>query len=75
MLQTPDGSRARIRLAEAYRALEEIDRDRRAERDPSLGKAMEQRIIQRELLELELQDLDDQMDRIREVSSQFPDLR
>lgn len=75
MPQTPDGSRVRNRLAEAYRTLEGIERDRRAERDPALGKAMEQRIVQRELLELELQDLDEQMDRIRDATAQLPDLR
>ena len=74
MPQTPDGSRARNRLAEACRTLEAIARDRRAEGDPTLGKAMEQRIIQRELLELELQDLDEQMDRIRAATAQIRDL-
>ena len=75
MPQTPDGSRAQNRLAEGYRTLEAIDRDRRVERDPMLGKALERRIVNRELLELELQDLDEQMDRIRDATSQIPDLR
>jgi hypothetical protein len=71
MPQTPTGSRAQIRLAESYRTLEAIERDRRSERNPRLGKAIEQRIIHRELLELELQELDEQMDRLRDATSRL----
>lgn len=62
-------SRVRDRLAEGCKTLDALDRERRAEQDPAIGKALEQRIVQRELLELELQDLDDQMDRIREATA------
>lgn len=67
----PEDARVRNRLVEGCKTLEALDRERRAQRNPLIGKAVEQRIIHRELLELELQDLDDQMDRIREATAEF----
>lgn len=52
------------RLARACAWLEQLEWQRGAERHPSLGKLLEQRIIWRELLDLELQDLDDQIERV-----------
>ena len=69
MPTTTDVSRVRNRLAEGCKTLDALDRERRAVHDPQIGKAAEQKIVQRELLELELQDLDDQMDRIREATA------
>ena len=60
---------ARERLAEEYLTLLSLERDRKVEQNPHLGQVIEQGIIQRELLELELQDLDDQLERIRRVSA------
>lgn len=63
------GSRkCRERLAEGYRVLEELDRDRRDRGDPEFGKPAEQRVVYRELLDLELQEICDQIDRICEMS-------
>lgn len=59
----------RERLAEEYLTLLSLERDRKVEQNPHLGQVIEQGIIQRELLELELQDLDDQLERIRRVSA------
>lgn len=69
MPTTTDVSRVRNRLADGCKTLDALERERRAEHDPTIGKAEERRIVQRELLELELQDLDDQMDRIREATA------
>lgn len=52
------------RLAEARDRLEHLDRERSWSGNPLLGKAVEQRIVWRELLDLELQDFDEQIERI-----------
>ena len=52
------------RLAEARIRLERLDRERSWSGNPLLGKAVEHRLVWRELLDLELQDIDQQMDRI-----------
>ena len=58
----------RERLAEARGRLERLDRERSFCGDPQLGKAVEQRIVWRELLDLELQDIDEQIERICEAT-------
>ena len=52
------------RLAEARVRLERLDRERSWSGNPLLGKAVEHRIVWRELLDLELQDIDEQIERI-----------
>jgi hypothetical protein len=57
------------RLAKAFQVMEKLLRDRITTRDPNLGKAVEQRIVQRELLDLELQEIDEQIERICRLNS------
>jgi hypothetical protein len=52
------------RLARAFARLQTIRLVRTYQRDPLFGKATEERIIWRELLELELQEVDEQIERI-----------
>ena len=51
------------RLREARAQLERLDRERSFSGDPYLGKAIEQRLVWRELLDLELQNMDEQIER------------
>ena len=55
------------RLAKAAVYLEGLDEERAAGADPNLGKAIEKRIIWRELLDLELQEFDQEIERLSEV--------
>ena len=55
------------RLAKAAAYLEGLDEERAAGGDPNLGKAIEKRIIWRELLDLELQEFDQEIERLSEV--------
>ena len=48
------------RLAEEFAFLQEIIFQRNFRADPSFGKAAEERVIWRELFDLELQELDEQ---------------
>ena len=69
-MPTPNvDSRVQQRLAQGFETLEAIQRERTEMHDLLIGKALEQRIVHRELLELELQDLDEQMDRIRAATA------
>jgi hypothetical protein len=52
------------RLARAFSRLEDMRLVRNEWDDPSLGKFAEERIIWRELLDLELHDVDEQIERI-----------
>ncbi|HZT32277.1 MAG TPA: hypothetical protein VFA33_20485 [Bryobacteraceae bacterium] len=52
------------RLAEGRARLQRLDLERSLSGDPLFGKAIEQRIVWRELLDLELQDFDEQIERI-----------
>ena len=54
----------RERLAQAFSRLQDFQVIRSQWQDPHLEKAVEERIIWRELLELELEDLDEQIERI-----------
>ncbi len=60
---------SRRRLAEAYDCLQQLYRLREDERAPALGKILEERIVWRELLDLELQEIDEQIERISETSA------
>lgn len=55
---------ARKRLSEGFARLEKIERERSQGRDSIFSRFVEQRIIWRELLWLELQDTDEQIERI-----------
>ena len=62
-----DKSRAsaiRVRLAEEKACLERLDSERRRLGNTRVGKAAEDRIVWGELLELELQDIDEQVNRL-----------
>lgn len=56
------------RLAEEKAYLEHLDLERVHRGDPSFNKTIEERIIWGELLELELQEVDEQIERISETS-------
>lgn len=56
------------RLAEAAASLERLHHERASAGDPILGMATEKRIIWRELLDLELQDFDEQNERLLSVA-------
>jgi len=56
------------RLAEEQAFLEHLDVEREFRRDPAFGRITEERIVWGELLDLELQDLDEQLDRICETA-------
>ena len=63
------------RLAKAAACLERLDEERVVLGDPNLGKSIEERIIWRELLDLELQEFDEQIERLSEVGhSLVPDV-
>jgi hypothetical protein len=62
----------RKRLVAAVSILEEIQRDRVDCRDALLNKLVEERIIWRELIDLELQEVDDQIERISEAAGEAP---
>ena len=63
------------RLAKAVAYLERLDVERFSHGNPNLGKSVEERIIWRELLDLELQEFDEQIERLSEVAhSLVPDV-
>jgi hypothetical protein len=59
------------RLAKAAAYLERLDQERLSCGDPNLCKAIEERIIWRELLDLELQETDEEIERRSEVGHSF----
>ena len=52
------------RLGRAFSCLQDIELARRRRLDPHFGEWAEKRLIWRELLDLELQDVDEQIERI-----------
>ncbi len=56
------------RLAKAVAYLERLDVERISHGDPHLGKPIEERIIWRELLDLELQEFDEEIERRSEAA-------
>jgi hypothetical protein len=52
------------RLVKGREYLERLDQERTSRGEPLLGKSIEERIIWRELLDLELQEFDEQIERI-----------
>jgi hypothetical protein len=62
------------RLVKAAACLEGLDWERASSGDPILGKAIEKRLVWRELLDLELQDFDEQIEHLSEIAHNlFPD--
>lgn len=57
----------RKRLAEAFDCLQRLDEQRAMGGDPRFGRFVEDRILWRELLELELQEIDEQIERLSAV--------
>lgn len=55
---------ARRRLAESFVRLQNIDLARMENDDPQYAKPLEHRIVWRELIELELQDIDERIAKI-----------
>lgn len=62
--ETKRMQKARHRLAEAVGRLERLDVERERQGDSRFGKTAENGIIWAELIELELQEIDEQVDRI-----------
>ena len=62
----------RQRLAEAMARLECLDSERERWADSRFGNTMENRIIWGELMELELQEIDEQVSRIRAAAARNP---
>ena len=60
----------RQRLAQAFSSLENIELVRNRRSDRYFGRSAEERIIWRELLELELQYVDEQIERICGTASE-----
>lgn len=54
----------RQRLTQAFSRLQDIQLVRNHRQDPFFGKSAEERVIWRELLDLELQDVDEHLERI-----------
>lgn len=56
----------------AFSLLERIQLDRACRRNPLFGRLVEERIIWRELIELELQEVDEQIERISGATRRQP---
>ena len=61
----------RERLAEAARLLEHLDQERISHGDPGLSRIIEERIVSRELLDLEWQDFDEEVERLTATARGF----
>jgi hypothetical protein len=61
----------RRRLLEGKLFLESVEMLRRVRGDQSLGKAAELRIVNRELLDLELQEIGDQIERLCAINARI----
>lgn len=81
-LNLRDGEEPRVRVAHsataerldrAFARLQDIQLVRNHRQDPFFGKSAEERFIWRELLDLELQDIDEQIERITAAVGNNPD--
>jgi hypothetical protein len=59
----------RQRLVEAFSRLQNLQLVRNHRQDPRFGRLVEERIIWRELIELELQEVDKQIERISQPAA------
>jgi hypothetical protein len=64
----PATDAAKQRLSEAVARLEHLDAERKRRADAAFGKATESRIVWSELIDLEMQELDQQVNRIRSLA-------
>lgn len=71
-VRVPNGATAE-RLNRAFNRLQDIQLVRNHRKDPFFGKSAEDRFIWRELLDLELQDVDEQIERISAAAGNGPD--
>lgn len=62
----------RQRLVRGFSRLQDIQLVRNHRQDPLFGKSAEERIVWRELLDLELQDVDEQIERVSAGSNFRP---
>lgn len=62
-LDLSEDSAASRRLARGAALLRQLERERESREDPAFGRATEERIIWRELFDLELQEVDEQLSR------------
>ena len=60
------------RLNRGFSRLQDIQLVRNHRQDPLFGKSIEERIVWRELLELELQEVDEQIERISAAAGHNP---
>jgi hypothetical protein len=60
----PAGSSTQKRLVEAFSCLEWLELERAYRQDPVFYKFLEERIVWHELLDLELQEIDEKIERI-----------
>jgi len=60
---------SRERLALSFARLQMIQDMREQRQDPRFGRSVEDKLVWRELLDLELQDADEQIERIAEASA------
>jgi len=70
--ESNSGATTRRRLCEEVDELERLDAEREERGDSGFGKAAEDRIVWGELIELELQEIDAQVDRIRGAAGREP---
>jgi len=61
------------RLIRAFTAVQDIALLRNYRQDPLFAKSVEARIVWREILDLELQDIDEQIERISAVAGELSD--
>ncbi|HEY4360939.1 MAG TPA: hypothetical protein VGN17_08220 [Bryobacteraceae bacterium] len=66
--EVPDCA-SRERLSLAFARLQTIQDMRAQRQDPRFGRSVEDKIVWRELLDLELQEADEQIERIAEAST------
>jgi hypothetical protein len=62
----------RQRLARAFSCLQSIQLARNHQQYPLFGKSLEERIVWRELIELELQEVDEQIERFSVAAVEKP---
>ena len=69
----PCAAACRQRLAKAAARLDDLEAERKRQREPHFDQAAEDRIVWRELIELELQELDERLARNPELSGTKPE--
>jgi hypothetical protein len=62
------------RLAEAKASLEYLDSERERRQDPEFGRLIEEKIVWRELIELQLEDTEERITRMCDAAERALDL-